>query len=139
MKKKTFLLVFAIGLIAAGAVYYYVFIYSATHRRSAADKECIVVSAVDLVKAYQANEAASDNKYLGQPLQITGVVSEVKKDSTGTVMLTLKSDDAFAGVSCTLNKTGNSLPTIGATVTVKGFCNGFLSDVSIGDAVIDNK
>ena len=138
MKKKIFLAVLSIGLLSAAAVYYYVFIYSANHRRSAEDEQCIVVSAADLVKQYQSSEATANAKFLDKALQVTGVVGEVKKDPTGNTTVTIKSDDAFAGVFCTLKKTETTLPVVGSTIVVKGFCKGFLSDVVITDAVLKN-
>lgn len=134
---KIFLTVLVVGLLSAGAVYYYVFVYSVTHRRSVENEEGIVISAADLVKQYQSNETQSNTKFLDKAVQVTGIVGEIKKDAAGNTTVTLKSDDAFAGVFCTLKKADNlTVPVIGSTIVVKGFCKGFLSDVVITDAVI---
>lgn len=136
MKIKVVLSVFLVGLFLAAGVWYYVFVCAKNHHRSAADETCIVVSAGNIVKEYQANEAASNTKYLNKALQISGLVSEVKKDQIGNTTVTIKSEDPFASVFCTLTDKETALPVVGKQVSVKGICTGFLSDVVIADAVL---
>ncbi len=136
MKTKIFLSILLIGLLSAGSVYYYVFIYSVKHHRSADNEKCIVVNAVDLVKEYQTNEAIANTKYLDKALQINGIVGEVKKAPSGNTTISLKSDDPFSGVFCTIVSTDSSLPKAGSPIILKGLCKGYLSDVIINDALI---
>lgn len=136
MKIKVVLSVFLIGLSMAAGAWYYVFVYAKNHHRSVADETGIVISAGNIVKEYQANESASNTKYLNKALQISGVVSEVKKDQIGNTTVTIKSDDPFASVFCTLANKEAVVPAVGKNVSVKGICTGFLSDVVIADAVL---
>ncbi len=136
MKKKILLSLFLIILVTAIGTWYYIFIYSANHHRSAEDEKTIDITASQLVTEYQTNEAASNVKYLNKALKITGEVSEIKKDQEGKTTVTIKSNDAFANVFCTLISSGSSQPVVGSKISLKGFCTGFLSDVVIKDAIV---
>jgi hypothetical protein len=136
MKKKIVLSILLLGLLTGSGAWYYIFVYSASHHRSAADEKTFDVTASQLVTEYQTNEAASNVKYLNKALKIVGEVSEVKKDQEGKTTVTIKSNDAFANVFCTLQSSTSSQPTVGSKIMIKGFCSGFLSDVVIKDAIV---
>ena len=68
-------------------------------------------------------------------VEITGEVSDVKKDQTGKTTIIIKSDDAFSNVFVIL-KQSDQQPQAGATITIKGICTGFLSDVVVNEAII---
>jgi hypothetical protein len=136
MKKKILLSFLLFVLITATGTWYYIFVYSANHHRSVADEKTIDITASQLVTEYQINEAASNAKYLNKALKIVGEVSEVKKDQEGKTTVTIKSNDAFANVFCTLQSSASSQPSIGSKIMLKGFCSGFLSDVVIKDAIV---
>jgi hypothetical protein len=135
MKKKIIfgaLIVVVLGVIG---VWFFVF-YAPTHfKRDVADEKGIQLTAAALVKAYQDNESNANALYLDKPLEIKGEISETKVDQVGNTTLTLKSEDAFASVFCTLKKANPNLKP-GQTVTVKGICTGFLSDVVLKEAII---
>ncbi len=135
MKKKIIfgaLIVVVLGVIG---VWFFVF-YAPTHfKRDVADEKGIQLTAAALVKAYQDNESNANALYLDKPLEIKGEISETKVDQVGNTTLTLKSEDAFASVFCTLKKADPNLKP-GQTVTVKGICTGFLSDVVLKEAII---
>ena len=95
-----------------------------------------IISAVDIVKEYQANEDASNKKYLNKAVEVTGELLEAQKNEVGNPVLSIKGVDAFSGVSCTLKGTTPVELKAGTTVTVKGVVTGFLSDVTIIEAII---
>ncbi len=70
MKKKIVLSLLLLGLITGAGTWYYVFVYSANHHRSAAEEKTIDVAATQLVTEYQTNESASNAKYLNKALKI---------------------------------------------------------------------
>ncbi len=134
--KKILSLAVVIGIIAAAFVYYYVFIYSKNNHRNVANEKGIVITAIQLVNDYTTNEDSANKKYLDKTIEVTGEVTSVKKDSL--INVTLKSNDAFASVYCTMQ--GNQAkPDSGKTITIKGICTGKLSDVVLKDAIIQNK
>ena len=107
-------------------------------KRDVADEKGIEISAAQLVKDYQENEDSANLKFLNNAIQVTGAITEVKNNQEGKPTVLLASDDAFAGVFCTLKDNGEIL-TKGSTVTLKGICSGMLSDVRIRDAVLVKK
>jgi tRNA_anti-like len=135
MKKKLilgFLTVAALGIIG---VWYFIF-YRPTHnKRDVADEKGITITAAALVKAYQENEANANAQYLDKAVEITGEVSGVTTDAAGKPSITLKSEDEFSSVSCTLKQNTPGIET-GKTITIKGVCTGFLSDVVVIDAIV---
>ncbi len=137
MKKKILTAITLVIIASAVGTWYYVFVYSNTHHRDVTNEEGIAVTAKDLVKEFQTNETAANNKYLNKAVEVIGEVSETKTDQAGNITIVLKSDDAFSNVFCTL-KSGNPQPKQGAKVAVKGICNGFLSDVVLNEAIVKN-
>jgi hypothetical protein len=125
------LLIFVLVLIAAGVA---VLFYLNKPNRTVANEKGIEITAAQLVKDYQANEAEANAKYLDKALQVTGTISEVSKNQEGKVTVMLSSEDPMSGVFCTLKDDANL--TIGFTVTIKGFCSGILSDVRIREALV---
>ena len=135
MKKKLLVAALTILITAVIGVWFFVF-YKPTHfKRDVADEKGISISAPDLVKAFQENETAANTTYLDKSVEIKGESVEAKPDQSGLTMLTLKSNDAMAGVLCTLKSADTTLKA-GQTITVKGICTGFLSDVVLKEAII---
>jgi hypothetical protein len=125
--KKVLLYGVVIGMITGGAVVYYVF-----HKphRDISDEKCITISAGDLFKAYNANEKKGDTLYLNKPLEVTGVVAEVKENQEHKTTILFQTDDPMSGVFCTMADSAVKVE-IGKTVCIKGYCSGFISDVKI--------
>ncbi len=134
-KVKTSAYVILILLIAGTIAAYFMW---HKPKRDVADEKGIEISAAQLVKDYQGNEDSANLKYLNKAIQVTGSVTEVKNNQEGKPTVMLASDDAFAGVFCTLKENSEGLPK-GSTVTLKGICSGMLSDVRIRDAVVIKK
>lgn len=135
MKKKIIIGALITVVLGAIGIWFFVF-YAPTHfKRDVADEKGIELTAAALVKAYQENESNANALYLDKPLEIKGEISETKVDQVGNTTITLKSEDAFASVFCTLKKVDPNLKP-GQTVTIKGICTGFLSDVVLKDAII---
>jgi tRNA_anti-like len=122
-------------VLTAGGGYYYAFVYMKNKKFDMVNAEATATTAVELVKAFQADEAGSNAKYLDKVLQITGTVASSGTTQTGEKTITLASEDPFAGVMATIDSTAAAEVADGQTVTLKGFCKGFLSDVVITNAI----
>lgn len=122
-------------VLAAGGGYYYAFVYMKNKKFDMVNAEATATTAVELVKAFQADEAGSNAKYLDKVLQITGTVASTGTTQTGEKTITLASEDPFAGVMATIDSTAAAEVSEGQSVTLKGFCKGFLSDVVITNAI----
>ena len=133
MKPKRLLLLSALLITVAGlGIYLYVFVFAAKHR-TAAEVPGIPVRADSLVMAFEADEVSANSRYLKQVLHVTGVVLELGTNQQGQQTLMLGRADDFAHVYVTMERMLNT--AVGDTVTVKGFCNGFLSDVVLTSGV----
>jgi len=131
-RNKTKVIIILLLVVIAGAAATYMYLYKPS--RTAVTEKGIEVTAVHLVKDYQANEEAANAKYLDKTLQVTGTISAIEKSQEGQQIINLSSGDDFTGVYCTMLKEGPA--TVGQTITIKGFCSGMLSDVRIREAII---
>lgn len=138
MKKKIILSGLLVAVTAGIGIWYFIF-YKPTHfKRDVADEQAITITAKQIVKNFQSNEDSANKIYLNKAIAITGEVLEAKKNQDGKPTVTLKSDDSFSNIYCTLKDDAGQIQG-GSTITVKGICTGFLSDVVIIDAIIIKK
>ncbi|MEN9884493.1 MAG: hypothetical protein RLZZ420_1710, partial [Bacteroidota bacterium] len=95
-----------IAVIAvAGGSYYYAFVYMKNKKFDMVNAEAMSISSVELVKAFQTDEAGSNVAYLDKVLQISGTVSATGTTQTGEKTITLGSEDPFSGVMATIDST----------------------------------
>lgn len=140
MKKVYKIAAIVLGVIVLSciAIWYYVFVWSESHHRNAAEEKGIAVTAAALVSAYEKGEKSSNALYLDKAVEVTGTIAGIKLNQAGKQIITLQSDDPMAGVMCTLKEKQEGLKD-GTAITIKGICTGYLGDVVIIDAVIMNK
>lgn len=131
-KVKTFFVVALILILGGSAVAYFMW---NKPTRNVENEKGIEITASQLVKEYQQNEAEANKKYLDKTIQVTGSVSEVKNNQDGKATIILTSDDPFTGVFCTLKESLGSIST-GSSVIIKGICSGMLTDVRLREAVV---
>lgn len=134
MKKKTLRMIGLLCLlcIAAGAVIAYR-IYNKPHR-SVAEENAVMVTATQLAGEYEKDEAASNKKYLGNPLQVSGTVSEVSANQQRKPVILLTGSDV-SGVQCTLQDDAAGIKK-GDSISIKGFCTGYLTDVIMDRCIV---
>jgi hypothetical protein len=131
-KFKIFLIIALILILAGSAVAYRMW---NKPRRNVVDEKGIAITASQLVKDYQQNEAEANKKYLDKAVEVTGNVSEIKNNQEGKATVMLTSDDPFTGVFCTLKDSSANIST-GSSVVIKGICSGMLTDVRLREAVV---
>lgn len=96
----------------------------------------LFTSANAVVHEFDTDETVATKKYVGADndlcvTEISGKISEVVLDSSGTT-LAFETENPIKGVRCTLDKFPKETErkfTVGDSVTLKGLCTGFLSDV----------
>ena len=133
MLKKIFFFALLAALLGTAGVWYFIF-YRPSHQQRDMTKVAFVLSAADLVKDFQTNEAAANKKYLNQTLQLTGIVGDTSHNQMGQPTVLLKSGDDFTSVYCTLQAPHSVVP--GTSITLVGVCTGFLTDVVVSEAII---
>jgi len=96
----------------------------------------IEISATDLYSAYDANEVLADNKYKGQWLYVSGVISEIGKDISNDPYINLVGQNEYANVHAVFTKAAiDRLATLhkGESIGLTCLGNGKL----IGSPVLD--
>jgi hypothetical protein len=134
MKKKTLRMIGLLCLlcIAAGTVIVYR-IYNKPHR-SVADETPVMITATQLAGEYEKDEASSNKKYLGNPLQVSGTVSEVSVNQQKKPVILLTGSD-MSSVQCTLQDEAAGTKK-GDSISIKGFCTGYLTDVIMDRCIV---
>ncbi len=122
--KKTLIVGLLAVLIAAFIGYK---VYNKPHRKLG-DEPGIAIKADALLESFIRDEAAANLAYLDKVLEVDGIVSSISINQDGKQVIYLETNDPLFGISCTLDQSVDALD-IGESVTIKGFCKGYLSDV----------
>lgn len=91
------------------------------------------LTAEHLLQAFQADEQAATEKYVGttdQAVQVSGTIRSMEPQEGNRLNLVLETGDALAGVICEF--AADDVPSTwrpGAQVTIRGICTGLLMDV----------
>ncbi|MDP4263045.1 MAG: hypothetical protein Q8941_10995 [Bacteroidota bacterium] len=105
-------------------------------------KADVKISAVDLIHDYETNDSASNRKYLGKVVEVTGYVKDVKKDDTGNYTIVLGDSSGLSSVRCAVDTTHQqdaASLAVGSSATIRGNCTGFNKDeMGLGSDVILN-
>ena len=129
---KITVLILLLIILVGGTIAYRMF---TRPNRDVATEKGIVITAAQLVTEFQENETAANVKYLNKPIEVSGTVSNVAQNQEGITTVLLSSNDAMTGVFCTLKESNPNIKT-GTQVVIKGICNGMLSDVRLGEAIL---
>jgi hypothetical protein len=129
MKKGLIGILFAV--VAVCIVLY--LMYNKPHRDPATEQS-IKVSSIELFKAFENNEMEANKLYLDKVLEVGGKITEVSANQNGMPVLALETENILFGVRCTMSNTTSDVE-VGETVTIKGICTGYLSDVIITNAI----
>ncbi len=115
-------------LLVLGLVGYLMF--NKDHRNISEEKADFSITADELFAAYEADEKASDTKFLDKVINVSGKIVETKKNKDGLHTGVLEAKDAMiGGISVTMAKDKNQALTKGQTVNLKCRCTGKLMDV----------
>ncbi len=120
------------GILAGGAYAWYMWNKPA---RDVTDEKAIEITATAIFEAYNSDEAAANKQYLDKAVAVTGVVADFRANQVGEKVAILESTDPMFGVNCTF-KTDPGQIEKGSTITFKGICKGFLSDVVVKEGVL---
>jgi len=137
MRKKTiFFAVIAICLFVAAIAYY---LYQKPRSSLANVKPAYSLNATELYNAFTENEKKANEQYLEKVIQVKGTVDNVEVTDS-TISLLLSAGNPMGGINCTVIKNKNdnqNVPKKGGVVEIKGKCVGFLMDVNLVDAIIE--
>ncbi|MEJ7767426.1 MAG: hypothetical protein WKF89_06425 [Chitinophagaceae bacterium] len=98
-----------------------------------------ITDAESLVALYTDNEEKANAIYLGKPIDVTGIISQIDNQQDTLVNIILGKPDNLHRVSCLLNTEPSGIPKAlktGSKVTIRGICTGFLMDVELNRCVL---
>ncbi len=119
-------------LVTGGFVGYKM--YTKPHR-NVEHAKAITATATQLATAFENNEATANSIYLDKILEVTGNISDLSQNQKGETIITLNGTD-MSTVRGTLEAVGKTELKAGATITLKGICTGYLTDVVLVRCVI---
>jgi hypothetical protein len=112
------ILIIAVAAVAATGIY----LWNKPHIK-VEDRKGITLTADQLCKAFNENEAAANTLYLNKAIQVSGRISEVATNLDGGSMIVIQTSDASSAVQCSMREQNVPLQ-IGEMVVLKGFCSG---------------
>lgn len=130
--KKIVLIIVALIILAGLCYAYYVWNKPA---RDVSKEKGIHITAVAIFDSFSNNEQSANSHYLNKAIEVTGTVSNVKKNQAGETVVYLQSDDPVFGVNCTFKQDPGVIQK-GSTITFKGVCTGYLSDVILNEGIL---
>lgn len=137
--KRTILLIILLIVVAGG-----IYAWREYNRKNPDLKQAKAdysVQAETLIKEFETDKAASDKKYIGKNIEVSGNIKKVDAE-TNPVVFFLGNEDEMSSVQCSMDSTHatdyNKLQK-GATVTLKGVVNGAESDELLGTDVKLNR
>ena len=131
--KRKFIFIIITIIVLAGLGYaYYIWNKPA---RDVAKEQGIQITAVAIFDSFSNNEQSANMQYLNKAIEVTGKVSDIKKNQAGETVVHLQSNDPVFGVNCTFKQDPGAIAKE-STITFKGICTGYLSDVIINEGII---
>ena len=105
--------------------------------RNVANEEGIKITAVAIFDSFANNEQAANISFLNKAVEVSGKVINIKTNQAGNTVVYLQSNDPVFGVNCTFKQSPAKIEK-GETITFKGVCTGYLSDVILNEGVLVN-
>jgi RecJ-like exonuclease len=126
----TFIVVFSI-------VCYAVYLYYMEAADTGSIKPDYTISATELQKAFETDEAAASSKYINKVLQVSGTIISIAQTEGNNVNITLKTGSDLSSVICTFPASRvHSKLNEGEEITIKGQCSGYLMDVLLNNCAV---
>ncbi len=127
--KKVLLILLVIAVGISCVVYY---IWNKPHANVSDAKPVFAIASQDLIKAFETNEQEANAKFVGKLIEVSGKIGQIDKTEDGSVNILLESENPMSTVMCQLDaveKTDQSGLAVGQSVSIKGLCSGYTTDV----------
>ena len=99
-------------------------------------KPDVKISAIELLKDYEANDSIANGKYLGKIIELSGNIKKVENDGVGSYTIVLGEQSSLSSVRCIMDTTyRNDAAAVneGSSVTIRGLCTGFKKNELLGE------
>lgn len=129
-----------IFFIAVGGILAGLYMYNLQDKDLAKVKPDFFMTASELQKAFETDEASAGSKYINRIIEISGEVESVKPGENQTLVVTLKTENPLSAVSCTMQAESMAQEIVaGDQVSLRGQCSGFLMDVLMNNCTAVSK
>lgn len=125
MKKKALIILITLLIIIISAILFF-YTWNKPHQ-NLEEVAGIKIGATELFHAFMEDEQAALKTYNGKVLTVTGTISAISRNNDGKQVLVLQSDDPLFGINCSMEQ--EAAVHEASTVTIKGICTGYTSDV----------
>tara|TARA_R110001592_G_scaffold8129_4_gene45036 strand:+ start:417 stop:836 length:420 start_codon:yes stop_codon:yes gene_type:complete len=135
--KKNIFGILILGIIGGFAAYK---IYNKPHVNVGEASADLSVSADKILKDFILDETRANETYLEKIIEVTGVISDIKKEREKGI-IALKTNDDFGTVLAHLSEEATkkiSSLKVGKSIVLKGICTGYLMDVILVKSEIIN-
>jgi preprotein translocase subunit YajC len=133
VKITLFVVLFIVIVIIGAAIY----LFYERPADLAKEKPQYTVTAEQLQKEFDVDEASASSKYTDKIIEVSGTIASVKNEENNKINISLKTDSDFSSVICAFNSLDDpSKFHAGDHITLRGECSGFLLDVLLKDCVI---
>jgi hypothetical protein len=133
MKKKIFFII-ALAIVAGGAIF--LWSWYKPHKTADDQKAVASLTATELFTAFTTDETKANAAYLNQVVEVTGVLEKIDTGETGQKIYYLATGDIMGTISCTFSEGTSFNAALGETVSLKGICDGYLTDVVLKQCVL---
>lgn len=125
-------IVVVLGLFIKEGMLYYL---NNKPRRDVSREQALAVSAQQIFDDYMNNDSLANARYWNKAVEVTGEVAESRINQANQTVVLLRTSDPVFGVNCTFKRAPGELKP-GTTITFRGICTGFLSDVVVNEGVL---
>ncbi len=136
---KIKLTIILIVLIASIGVITYYIVFEKNKFDVSEKKTEHKITASELFYKFESDENQANKQYLGKVIEVTGLISEIQKNQNNETLVVFKESGEIFGVTCTFSSLSDEkVLEVGATITAKGVCQGFLTDVIVNNCTLVN-
>jgi len=137
MKKTYKIVLAAVSVIAVAGILFGLYKYNLKPKDLQKVKPDIVITAADLLKAFENDESGATAKFVNKVVEVSGTIQSVKPGENSAVTISLNTGNDISSVLCTLQ--GKVEPenfNTGEQITIRGNCSGFLMDVLLNNCSV---
>jgi len=140
MKRSLKIALIAASFLALAGILFGLWMYTRESQDLRKVKPDFILSAEDLVKAFETDETASSSRYTGKIVEVTGTIQSVRPGENNALTISLNSGSILSSVICTLQENPDTSDfRTGEQITLRGECSGFLMDVLLNNCSVIQK
>jgi hypothetical protein len=139
MKKILIALLVVIAVIALLLLGGYLYLRYMPEKSMSKQASDFSMTATKLAEEFETDPSASNSKFIGRIIEVTGVISEISTDQNNSLVFILRENETPTGVLCTVSEISTQKAErykVGDAVVLKGICTGMLFEVVLNKCII---